>query len=133
MTRRISFRSDSCHLAEVRKNVRGFLSACGIDECRAELLVLAIDEACTNIIRHAYGGSCRPVRLTLHQKKDGTLIAALRDYGKPCDPAKIHGRPLTEIRPGGVGVHIIRRAFDEVVYLPRARGTRLLMIKHPAG
>lgn len=131
MTWRVTFRSDACRLAEVRESVRAFLSGCQIDECQAELLVLAIDEACTNIIRHAYGGACRPVHLTLTKKKDGTLVVALRDFGKTCDPSKIRSRPLSEVRPGGVGVHIIRQAFDEVRYLPRARGTRLVMIKHP--
>ena len=48
-----TFTSDSHQLAEVRHCVRSFLRKYQFDECLTELLVLGLDEACTNIIRHA--------------------------------------------------------------------------------
>jgi anti-sigma regulatory factor (Ser/Thr protein kinase) len=128
MTRKVQFTSDTCHLASIRGVVREFLAECGFGECETELLVLAVDEACTNIIRHAYGHACRPVRLTM-EKRPPIVRLTLRDYGKSCDPERIRSRDLEDVRPGGVGVHIIRQAFDSVTYRPCARGTELVLEK----
>jgi len=122
------FQSDTCHLAEVRARVRAFLSDNGFNDCEAELMVLALDEACTNVIRHAYGHACKPVRLKMTSLQ-GKVRFTLRDYGQACDPSKIKSRALEDIRPGGLGVHIIRQAFDAVSYQPQARGTRLVLEK----
>ncbi len=128
MRRKLAFTSDSCHLAEVRQAVRDFLSACHYDECQTELLVLALDEACTNIIRHAYGHEAKPVRLEMSLLSDRVRFV-LRDYGRSCDPSHIRSRALEDVRPGGVGVHIIKQAFDHVAYEPQPRGTRLTLEK----
>ena len=93
-----------------------------------ELLILALDEACTNIIRYAYGDAGHPIRLQMERLRDRVRFV-LRDYGRTCDPKKICSRSLEDIRPGGVGVHIIRQAFDNVHYDPQPRGTRLLLEK----
>lgn len=128
MKRKFAFTSDTCRLAEVRGEARAFLNECGFEECAAELLVLALDEACTNIIRYAYAHECRPIRLHMERLRDRVRFV-LRDYGQSCDPAKINSRALEDIRPGGVGVHIIKQAFDHVTYDPRPRGTRLILEK----
>ncbi len=125
---KITFTSDTCHLAKVRKAVRGFLAKNGFDECATELMVLALDEACTNVIRHAYAHECKPVRLEMTGLRK-LVRFVLRDYGRSCDPKKIKSRKLEDIRPGGLGVHIIQQAFDHVAYLPQAKGTRLVLEK----
>ena len=91
-------------------------------------MVLALDEACTNVIRHAYGHQCKPVRLEMCSLRSKVRFV-LRDYGQTCDPSRIRSRELEDIRPGGLGVHIIRQAFDHVSYEPQARGTRLVLEK----
>ncbi len=128
MKRKLTFTSDSCQLAHVRESARNFLAESGFEECAAELLVLAIDEACTNIIRHAYEHEQKPVRLEMETLRDRVRFT-LRDYGRSCDPAHIRSRALEDVRPGGVGVHIIRQAFDYVKYEPQARGTKLTLEK----
>lgn len=125
---KITFVSATCHLAEVRRTARGFLAKNGFDECATELMVLALDEACTNVIRHAYSHECRPVRLEMTGLRR-LVRFVLRDYGRSCDPKKIRSRSLEDIRPGGLGVHIIKQAFDHVAYLPQAKGTRLVLEK----
>jgi len=128
MNRKLNFRSDTSQLAGVRDETRKFLAGAKLDEVSSNMVVLALDEACTNIIRYAYNHKCRLVRLEMNY--DGCCIQfILRDYGKSCDPAKIKGRCLEEVRPGGVGVHIIRKVFDEVSYEPCGRGTRLTLTK----
>jgi len=128
MKRRISFSSDTCRLAEVRQAARNFLIESGMEECTTELLVLALDEACTNVIRHAYSHACKPVRLKMECLKDRVRFQ-LRDYGRSCDPACIKSRALEDVRPGGVGVHIIKQVFDHVSYEPQRRGTLLTLEK----
>jgi len=128
---KLTFTSDSCQLASVRQTTRKFLTTCGYDECGAELLVLAVDEACTNIIRHAYDEECKPIRLEFERLRHRIRIT-LRDYGKSSDPKNIRSRNLEAIRPGGVGVHIIRQAFDSVTYEPCPRGTKLILEKNLA-
>ena len=129
---KFTFTSDSCQLADVRCCVRSFLEKCGFDECSIQLLVLGLDEACTNIIRHAYAHNGKPVRLEMERLRDRVRFV-LRDYGRSCDPKCIRGRDLEDVRPGGVGVHIIRQVFDYVKYEPRRRGTRLVLEKRFSG
>ena len=99
-----------------------------MEEIHLEAVVLAIDEACANVIRHALSGDSKPVKLTCNLV-GGRLSVVLRDYGKACDPALIRGRDLDEIQPGGLGVHIINRVFDRVEYAPQSEGTRLTLEK----
>jgi anti-sigma regulatory factor (Ser/Thr protein kinase) len=122
------FTSHSYRMAEVRHTARLFLKKCDFDESSIELLVLGLDEACTNIIRHAYSHDEKPVRLEMERLPD-RIRFVLRDYGRRCDPKCIRSRPLEEVRPGGVGVYIIRQVFDYVKYEPRPRGTRLVLEK----
>jgi len=128
MKKTIRFSSDTCHLADVRREGRAFLAANGFDDCATELMVLALDEACTNVIRHAYAHERKPVRLEMTALRR-LVRFVLRDYGRSCDPAKIKSRALEDIRPGGLGVHIIKQAFDSVTYLPQPKGTRLILEK----
>src|SRR4029450_531798 len=78
---KFTFTSDPRRLAEVRSCVRSFLNKCGFDECSIELLVLGLDEACTNIIRHAYAHNGKPVRLEMERLRDRVRFV-LRDYGR---------------------------------------------------
>jgi len=112
----------------MREEVRGFLRETCIDDEVSEVIVLAIDEACTNIIRHAYKGDAKPFRIEMSRLKN-RLRFVLRDYGIPCEKPKIQSRDLDQIRPGGLGVHIIQQVFDLVEYSPQSRGTRLTLEK----
>ncbi len=113
----------------MRSEVRDYLLKSGVPEMDAELVVLALDEACANIIRHAYQGDPeRPIRLRC-DCTDGAIECVLRDFGTSCDPEKIQGRDLEDFRPGGLGVRIMQRAFDCVDFQPKARGTELRLTK----
>jgi anti-sigma regulatory factor (Ser/Thr protein kinase) len=97
-------------------------------------MVLAVDEACSNVIRHAYGN--RPgerIVLTFLVGSD-RLEIQIRDFGSQADPAGFKSRDLSDIRPGGLGIHFIRSAMDEVRYeLPESGGTLLRMVKFYPG
>ena len=54
----------------------------------------------------------------------------LRDYGKQTPKHEMKGRAHDLIEPGGLGLHLIRSAFDEVDYILKARGTELVLTKN---
>jgi len=125
---RITFPAEASRMAEVRAHTRDFLLGSQFDEEATARLVMALDEACTNILRHVYSGQVKPVRLEMRWMRD-RLRFTLRDYGKPCDPQTIKGRNWDDIRPGGLGVPIIQEVFDHVEYVPQTRGTKLTLEK----
>ena len=125
----IEFASHAGNLSLVRRFVRQFLLGEGCGESLIELMVLGSDEACTNIIRYAYGNAeDQWIRLSL-QRSEGRVRCRLRDYGCRIDTCKLNGRALEVVRPGGLGLHLIRQAFDEAYYLRKPKGTELVMIK----
>jgi anti-sigma regulatory factor (Ser/Thr protein kinase) len=93
-------------------------------------MVLGVDEACTNIIRHAYHlRDDQLISLSLEGKSDRVCVR-LRDYGKQVGAQGMKSRPLDLIKPGGLGLHMIRDAFDQVDYVLRPRGTELVLTKN---
>ena len=98
--RRIVFPSEPACLAKVRDGVRDFLGGSGFGEEDEAKIIMALDEACTNIIRHAHEGLIKPVRLEMKWLRD-RLRFVLRDYGKPFDPLTVQSRDLQIVIPGG--------------------------------
>ena len=126
--RRIVFPSEPAHLAKVREGVRDFLGGSAFSDEEEAKIIMALDEACTNIIRHAHEELVKPVRLEMKWLRD-RLRFVLRDYGKPFHPLTVQSRDLEIVHPGGYGLFIIRTVFDHVDYSPQARGTRLTLEK----
>jgi len=56
----------------------------------------------------------------------------LRDYGERIFPHEMTGRSHDQIKPGGLGLHLIRYAFDQVDYIQKPRGTELVLTKNLA-
>ncbi len=94
-------------------------------------IILAVDEACTNVIRHAYRNQPdKRIVLTFEVSAD-RLEIRIRDFGTACDPACFKSRSLNDVRPGGLGLHFIRSAMDEVVYdTPDGGGMLLKLLKY---
>ena len=127
--REIEFSSHAGNLSLVRRFVREFLKELGCSETLMDLMVLGIDEACTNVIRYAYANAPDGlIRLKL-ECVDRVVRCRLRDYGQASDPAQMNGRALEVVRPGGLGLHLIRQAFDNAYYLRRPKGTELVLAK----
>ncbi|HVH72277.1 MAG TPA: ATP-binding protein [Candidatus Dormibacteraeota bacterium] len=104
-------------------------------ECRA--LVLAVDEALTNIIRHAYDGEAgRPIRASFHRievfrngKPGKGLEIVLEDRGKKVDRRRFCGRALEEVRPGGLGLHFMNECLDAIEFRRKLGKNQLRLIK----
>jgi anti-sigma regulatory factor (Ser/Thr protein kinase) len=126
--RRIVFPSEPAHLAKVREGMRDFLDGSRFSEEEVARIIMAVDEACTNIIRHAHAGLPKPVRLEMKWLRD-RLRFVLRDYGTPFHPLTVQSRDFQIALPGGYGLFIIGTVFDHVDYAPQAKGTRLTLEK----
>ncbi len=95
-------------------------------------LALAVDEACQNIIRHAYGGECEGrIQLRVRRRADAVEVE-LVDFAPAVDQDKCQGRRLDELRPGGLGVHFMHALTDRVQFLPppEGAGNRLVLSKN---
>jgi anti-sigma regulatory factor (Ser/Thr protein kinase) len=126
--------SDPRYLCVVRAAVSAAIQRFGFDEDESGKVILAVDEAVTNVMRHGYDNADdQPiwvyVRPTDHRGRAGVTIL-VEDRARQVEPENIRGRELADVRPGGLGVHIIREVMDEVQYTKRSGGgMRLLMAK----
>jgi sigma-B regulation protein RsbU (phosphoserine phosphatase) len=112
-----------------RQFIEQWAQAAGFPDLERGRIVLAADEAVTNIIRHTYGG-CDQQRITLSASiDDGMLRLQMRDYGPPVDPAKLKGRELEDIKPGGLGLHLLQAVFSEVSHQPLPDGNEWRLAK----
>ena len=120
---RLTVRSEPRLLASIRCLVRGWVERHGIAKDLVNQVVLAIDEACSNAIRHAYEGRGDEVMELALRSTPEHLEIVLCDCGVPCSADKSARRrveaPSTEnLCPGGIGVQLIYEVFDEVEFRP---------------
>jgi anti-sigma regulatory factor (Ser/Thr protein kinase) len=129
----VEFSSHTGNLALMRGCVRDFLNGYPFSEKERLLMVLGVDEACTNIIRYAYRlREDQPIALSMEGLRKCVRMR-LRDYGEQVVPHAMKGRSHDMIKPGGLGLYLIRSAFDEVDYLHKSRGTELVLTKNLGG
>jgi anti-sigma regulatory factor (Ser/Thr protein kinase) len=131
---RVELPSDPSMLCVVRAAMERLTETLGFAEPEVRSVTRAVDEALTNIMRHSYGGALdRRIELSCLRVAKGRAKSGkgfeirLVDYGPKIDPAKLRGRKLDEIKPGGLGLHFIRQSMD-VVEFRRARGANVLRL-----
>ncbi|BAE49138.1 ATP-binding SpoIIE family protein phosphatase [Paramagnetospirillum magneticum] len=108
-------------LSAIRSALGNAMRGQGCGEAVVGDVVLAVDEACQNIIRHAYKGGEGEIIVHL-DREPNRLVIRLMDFAPAVDVAKIEPRPLDEVRPGGLGTHLIRSVMDSVEFLPPPAG-----------
>ena len=142
---RIELRSNPLYLSGMREMLASVCRRLGFTDEACGQMALALDEALCNIIRHGYDRAPdQPIWITLtplggvttpeemHEKGNPTtgIQIVVEDEARQVDPSVIKSRNLEDIRPGGLGVHIIHQIMDEVRYEHReGKGMRLTMIK----
>jgi serine/threonine-protein kinase RsbW len=128
--KKLEFSSHTANLALMREHVRKFLDGYPFSEKERMLIVLGVDEACTNIIRYAYElRDDEPITLSMEALR-GCVRMRLRDYGEQTPAHEMKGRAHDHVKPGGLGLHLIRNAFDKVDYILKQRGTELVLTKN---
>ena len=128
------YRAEPESLALIRKAVTAALAGAEVAADTIGDVVLAVDEACQNVIRHAYGGSGGQMIVEM-RRKGCELTLDLLDFAPPVDRATVVPRDLDDIRPGGLGTHLIREIMDRADFVvpPEGGGNLLRMTKRVWG
>ncbi|MET0229848.1 MAG: SpoIIE family protein phosphatase [Rhodanobacteraceae bacterium] len=118
-------------LRDMRNALRKLLDQLGIEPALRDRLVLAVDEACTNIIRHAYGSEREGGIGLLVTRVDDVLSFELTDDAPCVDPGRMRPKPLGECRAGGLGIALIDTVMDTWHVEPASAksGNRLVLRK----
>ena len=127
-------------LTVVRGAVERLAETLGFPAVESRSITRAVDEALTNIVRHSYANRLdEPIVLYFRRTErphDGQVQKGLEillcDRGPEVDPSRLQGRPLEEIRPGGLGLHFIRQAMDTVEFTRNGHTNRLRLVKYLA-
>jgi serine/threonine-protein kinase RsbW len=135
---KIELRSHPRLLCVLRGAVEPLMGVLGFSEEECRAIIRAVDEAVSNIMRHSYNGrldrpievSCRSLRRRSNGKGGQGVEFLLFDRGPAVDPTKLPGRPLDEVRCGGLGLHFIRDSMDRVDYKRTGNMNRLRLIKY---
>ncbi len=109
----------------------------GFDEPTVYHCQMSVDEACTNIVEHAYGGEDRGNIDITCTVAENVFSVTLLDQGKPFDPESVPppviDSDIHKIKPGGIGLHLMSQLMDEVHFSFSDEGNRLTMVKRAKG
>ncbi len=104
--------------------IRGFVSnigkQAGLDENQVCMIEIAVDEACANVIEHAYGSDRTKEVVVRAKLSDDTIEIQVEDTGKGFDPASVEQKEVTRLiqerKSGGLGMRMMKLVMDEVQY-----------------
>lgn len=121
-------------LAGIRKFVKQAARKAGFMDSEIYAVELAVDEACSNIIEHAYGGEDKGEIECTCNNLDNGLEIIIRDNGSPFDPFSVpppnFSVDLDDLKPRGAGLYLIRNLMDDVDYkFYKNKGNVLRMVK----
>jgi serine/threonine-protein kinase RsbW len=125
-------------LSVVRGAVERLTETLGFPAVQCRSITRAVDEALTNIVRHSYGNRLDPAYRLVFSKRETRSAGRNRqrprkllcDRGRAIDLDTLRGRPLEQIRPGGLGLHLIRQAMDTVEFTRKRLTNQLRLVKH---
>lgn len=134
----LTIRNDTAQVRDLN-DMREFLETAvltlgGSDDDAGDL-VLAVNEAVTNVLLHGYDSRPGPVTICV-EVVDNDLRVILTDSAPLFDPTRVPPPdiflPLEDRPLGGLGVHMMRQLTDELVYRPLADGNELVFVKRGA-
>jgi anti-sigma regulatory factor (Ser/Thr protein kinase) len=107
--------------------------AAGLNEKATFEVQMAVDEACTNVIKHSYREEEYGEIALRCEHTENDFVVTIRDHGQPFNPENV---PLPDLkcgldkrRHGGLGLYFMRRLMDEVRFHFDAEGNELTMVK----
>ncbi|TFB12612.1 ATP-binding protein [Candidatus Marinimicrobia bacterium MT.SAG.4] len=112
--------TQSTNLKIIRDFITDIARKAGFDELASFDIALAVDEACTNVIKHAYrGGDDKEITVKVRYDSD-KIIISISDTGKGFkseleDEAAVKKR-LNSLQRGGLGIFLMKKTMDEVVF-----------------
>ncbi len=131
---RLNIKSEVTNLGLVADFIAQAAQQAGLDDRETYKVQMAVDEAVTNIIQHAYKGD-REGRIDICcQRRGQDFIVDIRDFGKPFDPSRVRTPrvqgPLSRRTIGGLGLFFMKKLMDQVEFTSDAvHGNRVRMVK----
>lgn len=130
---RVVFPGHFASLEKISALVVQAANEAGLDDRAVYAVQLAVDEACTNIIEHAYGGEGKgDIDCSIYTNR-GEFKIVLRDHGRPFDPNNVHSPnkdvPLEKLEPRGLGIFFMRKMMDEIKFDFKPGVNTLTMVK----
>lgn len=127
-------------LESIRSFVERYALRWGFSEEQAGLIALAVDEACSNIIRHSYKNDPTKEFSVAIQIKGSEFSILIMDSGSEFNPLSVASPNMEQyfkmFRHGGLGIHIMRKVMDAISYNPAqptaAHNTLVLSKKLPS-
>ena len=127
-------KSSTDHLSEVRKFIKSTAKEYGMDKNNASKVVLAVDEACTNIIKHAYNYSPSgtiTIKTKLYKTKMSVTIS---DKGTHFNPNSVPEPDIAgsqkQKKRGGLGIFIMKKLMDDVQFKLTGNGNEVILVKY---
>ncbi len=126
--------SSTENLALIREFVASIGVQAGLESSEVAKLELAVDEACANVIEHAYGHDATQDVIIRATFDDETLKIDVEDTGRGFDPNSVQPEELERLiqdrKSGGLGMRLMKSLMDEVHYeIEPGKKNELHMIK----
>jgi serine/threonine-protein kinase RsbW len=129
----ITIASETSRLEQARAFVAEHVLQAGYPDAVAEAFTLSVDEACTNVIKHAYGGAADGLIGITVRVLDDRLEVRIQDTGRAFERSTYQEPDLAALtrrrRGGGLGVHIMHRLMDEVEYRRTGSVNEVTLVK----
>lgn len=118
--RTLNIESRTERLIAVREFVSAAARECGFPDDEVSKITLAVDEACTNIIKHAYKNDpTKKITVSVKNRADG-LVIAISDTGAGFNPSNVQSPDMKEYlshyRHGGLGMYLMKSLMDKIEY-----------------
>jgi len=135
INRELSIKSTTENLLQVRKFIREAALEAGIDEQNIGKIILAVDEACTNIIKHAYKYSPEGTIVLSLKANRKKIEIKITDDGEHFNPSSVPDPDIVEYhkqrKVGGLGMFLMKKLMDEVRYNTISRNkNQVILVKH---
>lgn len=119
---------------DVRQFITSSWISSGLDKKEGMKVALSVDEACTNIIKHAYNNeSDGVIKIKVDNQKDKFIIK-ITDKGAHFDPNRVPEPNIPERqknkRGGGLGMFLMKKLMDEVKYMNKGKSNELVLVKY---
>lgn len=133
-TYKMTIPSSTRHLEDVRRFVELHTVEAGFDTESVEQFKVAVDEACTNVIKHAYSGDdSHELNIKIIVDTDRCTVC-IKDRGSAFRPREYNEPDIFELakrrQAGGFGVHIMRRLMDHVEYASEGKTNEVRLTKY---
>lgn len=134
LEKELTIKSVTGNLTLVRDFIKTAAAKCGFEDESIEKIVLAVDEACTNVIKHAYKNSPEgdiTIKISSSKQK---MTVSITDHGSDFDPALVPEPDIKEYyrqhKVGGLGLFLMRKLMDEVKYSSAGNKNQVKLIKY---